>query len=128
MKPAWLKNAVIYQIYPQSFQDSNNDGIGDINGITQRLDYIKSIGVNTIWLNPCFDSPFADAGYDVRDFSKVAPRYGTNDDLFKLFRTAKSKGLKVILDLVAGHTSVEHQWFIESAKTEKTNTPIFISG
>ena len=119
MKPAWLKNAVIYQIYPQSFQDSNADGIGDINGIIQRLDYIKSIGINTIWLNPCFDSPFADAGYDVRDFLKVAPRYGSNDDLVKLFRTAKSKGLKVILDLVAGHTSVEHQWFIESAKPEK---------
>ncbi len=119
MKPEWLKDAVIYQIYPQSFQDTNVDGIGDFDGIIQRLDYIKSIGVNTIWLNPCFDSPFEDAGYDVRDFLKAAPRYGSNDDLVKLFKQAKSKGLKVILDLVAGHTSIQHQWFVESAKPEK---------
>lgn len=116
MKPAWLTDAVIYQIYPQSYQDSNGDGIGDFQGIASRLDYIKSIGVNVIWLNPCFDSPFGDAGYDVRDFMKVAPRYGTNDDLADLIKQASEKGIRIILDLVAGHTSIEHPWFVESAK------------
>ena len=119
MKPEWLKDAVIYQIYPQSFQDTNADGIGDFNGIIQRLNYIKSIGVNTIWMNPCFDSPFFDAGYDVRDFYKTAPRYGTNDDLKKLFRAAHKQGIRVVLDLVAGHTSMDNQWFVESSKPER---------
>ena len=118
MKPEWLKEAVIYQIYPQSFQDSNGDGIGDFQGIINRLDYIKSIGVNTIWMNPCFDSPFFDAGYDVRDFYKTAPRYGSNDDLKALFGAAHGKGIRVILDLVAGHTSIDNEWFVESAKPE----------
>ena len=77
----WLKNAIFYEIYPQSFNDSNGDGIGDFEGIIQKLDYIKDMGFNALWLNPCFDSPFGDAGYDVRDYLKTAPRYGTNDDL-----------------------------------------------
>ena len=76
--PQWLKNAVFYEIYPQSFYDSNDDGIGDINGITQKLDYIKGLGFNALWLNPCYLSPFMDAGYDVQDYRLVAPRYGTN--------------------------------------------------
>ena len=118
MTPEWLKDAVIYQIYPQSFQDTNADGIGDFDGIIQRLNYIKSIGVNTIWMNPCFDSPFFDAGYDVRNFYKAAKRYGTNNDLKNLFEAAHNKGIRVILDLVAGHTSIDNQWFIESSKPE----------
>ena len=77
----WLKNAVFYEIYPQSFKDSNGDGIGDINGIIEKLDYVCELGATAIWLNPCFASPFYDAGYDVEDFYKVAPRYGTNEDL-----------------------------------------------
>ena len=115
----WIKDAVIYQIYPQSYLDSNGDGIGDLPGIIEKLDYIKSIGVNMIWLNPCFDSPFNDAGYDVSDFYKVAPRYGTNKDLKKLFKEAHKRGLRVCLDLVAGHTSVECNWFKKSALHEK---------
>ncbi len=117
--PGWLKNAVFYEIYPQSFYDSNNDGIGDIPGIIAKLDYIESLGVNAIWLNPCFESPFQDAGYDVSDYCKVAPRYGTNEDLVELFREAGRRGIKVILDLVAGHTSIEHPWFKESSKSAK---------
>ncbi|MBN2642817.1 MAG: hypothetical protein JXR78_14280 [Victivallales bacterium] len=117
--PRWLEDAVFYEIYPQSFYDTNGDGIGDLPGVIQKLDYIKSLGVNAIWLNPCFESPFQDAGYDVSDFRKVAARYGSNDDLKELFDRAHAMGMKVILDLVAGHTSVEHPWFQESMQAEK---------
>ena len=119
MSAAWLKDAVFYEVYPQSFYDSNGDGIGDINGITEKLDYIQKLGCNALWLNPCFDSPFKDAGYDVRDYRKVAPRYGTNEDLYRLFETAHKKGMRVLLDLVPGHTSEEHPWFLESQRTER---------
>ena len=87
--PAWVHHAVVYQIYPQTFYDSNGDGIGDLPGIIQKLDYVKSLGVDAIWLNPFFDSPFNDAGYDIRDYYKVAPRYGTNDDARRLFMEAQ---------------------------------------
>ncbi len=109
--PEWLQKAVFYQIYPQSFYDSNDDGIGDIPGIIQKLDYIESLGVNALWINPCFVSPFDDAGYDVVDYYTVAPRYGTNDDLKQLFEEALNRGIRILLDLVPGHTSVEHPWF-----------------
>ena len=118
MAPAWLKDAVFYEIYPQSFCDSNGDGIGDIPGIISKLDYVKSLGCNALWLNPCFDSPFLDAGYDVRDYKKVAPRYGTNADLEALLRQAHEKGIRVLLDLVPGHTSDTHPWFQASAREE----------
>lgn len=117
--PNWLNDAIFYEIYPQSFQDTNGDGVGDIPGITKRLDYILSLGCNALWINPCFDSPFKDAGYDVRDYKKVAPRYGSNDDLIHLFEEAHRRGIHVLLDLVAGHTSEEHPWFRESQKAEK---------
>lgn len=118
--PKWLKSAVFYQVYPQSYYDSNNDGIGDIPGIIKKLDYIKSLGCNAVWVNPCFVSPFGDAGYDVADFCKVAPRYGANADLKRLFSEAKRKGIRIILDLVAGHTSIEHPWF-KASSTDKQN-------
>jgi Glycosidases len=114
--PEWVHNAVFYQIYPQSFYDSNGDGIGDLNGIIQKLDYVKSLGVNAIWLNPFFDSPFNDAGYDIRDYYKVAPRYGTNEDAKRLFAEAHKRGLKVIFDYVITYTAIDHPWFIESCK------------
>ncbi len=116
--PAWLKDAVFYEIYPQSFKDSNGDGIGDIQGIISKLGYISELGCNALWINPCFDSPFKDAGYDVRDYKKVAPRYGTNKDLYELFSEAHKRGIHVLLDLVPGHTSEEHKWFKESKKAE----------
>jgi maltose alpha-D-glucosyltransferase/alpha-amylase len=112
--PDWLKKAVFYQIYPQSFYDSNADGIGDIPGIIAKLDYIASLGVNAVWINPCFVSPFADAGYDVADYYQVAPRYGTNADLERLFSEAGRRGIRILLDLVPGHTSIEHPWFKQS--------------
>ena len=119
MSTQWLKDAVFYEIYPQSFYDTNGDGIGDFNGIIEKLDYIRSLGCNALWINPCFDSPFKDAGYDVRDYKKVAPRYGTNNDLYRLFGEAHKKGIRVLLDLVPGHTSEEHEWFRQSQKAEK---------
>jgi len=117
--PSWLKDSVFYEIYPQSFYDSNGDGIGDIQGIIQKLDYVQSLGCNAIWLNPIYDSPFWDAGYDVRDHKKVAERYGTNEDLFDLFNKAHAMNMHVILDLVPGHTAIDHPWFIEAKKAEE---------
>ena len=118
MGPTWLKDAIFYEIYPQSFQDSNDDGIGDIPGIIDRLDYVAGLGCNALWINPCFDSPFMDAGYDVRDYKLVAPRYGTNEDLVRLFREAHARGMHVLLDLVPGHTSDQHPWFKASAQAD----------
>ncbi len=118
-KPEWLEDAIFYQIYPQSFYDSNGDGIGDIPGIIEKLDYIQSLGVTACWLNPCFASPFQDAGYDVADYYRVAERYGTNDDLRQLFEAARQRGIRILLDLVPGHTSIQHPWFIESCKPDR---------
>ena len=119
MAATWIKDAVFYEIYPQSFLDTNGDGIGDLDGITEKLDYVKGLGCNAIWLNPCFDSPFKDAGYDVRDYCRVAPRYGCNNDLYRLFGEAHKRGMRVVLDLVIGHTSEEHPWFRESQRAER---------
>jgi glycosidase len=118
-KPAWLEEAVFYEIYPQSYYDTNGDGIGDLPGIISKLDYIQSLGITGVWINPCFVSPFQDAGYDVADYYQVAPRYGTNDDLKRLFSEAKQRGIRVLLDLVPGHTSIDHAWFKESCKPER---------
>jgi glycosidase len=117
--PAWLEGAVFYQIYPQSFFDTNGDGIGDIPGIIAKLDYLQSLGVTACWLNPCFESPFLDAGYDVANYYQVAPRYGTNLDLQNLFEEAHRRGIRILLDLVPGHTSIQHPWFIESCRHER---------
>ena len=117
--PAWLEQAVFYQIYPQSFYDSNGDGVGDIPGITRKLDYLHWLGVNALWINPCFESPFCDAGYDISDYYTVARRYGTNADLETLFARAGDRGIRVLLDLVPGHTSVEHSWFKASCRRER---------
>ena len=116
---SWLDSSVFYEIYPQSFNDTNADGIGDIPGIIEKLDYICELGCNALWLNPCFASPFGDAGYDVADYLTVAPRYGTNEDLVRLFDEAHARGMHVLLDLVPGHTSIEHPWFQASCKAEK---------
>lgn len=118
MSASWLRDAVFYEIYPQSFRDSNGDGIGDLPGITEKLPYVKSLGCNALWINPCFDSPFKDAGYDVRDYKKIAPRYGTNEDMAQLCRRAHALGIRVLLDLVPGHTSEEHEWFRKSGEAE----------
>lgn len=114
--PTWLRDAVLYQIYPQSFADSNGDGIGDLRGIAEHLDHLAWLGVTTVWLNPCFASPMRDAGYDVADYLTVDPRYGDNDDLVNLVDRARERGIRVLLDLVPGHTSDTHPWFVTSAR------------
>ena len=109
----WWETAVIYQIYPRSFQDSNSDGIGDLNGITSRLDYIANLGVDAIWISPFFKSPQKDFGYDVSDYCDIAPEYGTLNDFKRLLSTAHSLGLKLMVDIVAAHSSDQHPYFQE---------------
>ncbi|KAF2003443.1 glycoside hydrolase family 13 protein [Amniculicola lignicola CBS 123094] len=116
----WWKDGVVYQIYPASFKDSNNDGIGDLPGIISELDYIKSIGVDTIWICPMYDSPQVDMGYDISDYENVYPPYGTVDDMDKLIAETHARGMRVILDLVVNHTSDQHKWFQES-RSSKTS-------
>lgn len=109
--PSWVDTAVFYQIYPQTFYDSNGDGVGDLEGIIQKLDYIKGLGISALWLNPFFESPFRDGGYDITDYYAVAPRYGTNDDAKRLFEEIHKRGMHVIFDYVASYTSIDHPWF-----------------
>jgi alpha-glucosidase len=113
-KQDWWKNAVIYEIYPRSFQDSNGDGIGDLNGITARLDYLKDLGVDAIWLTPVYPSPQADFGYDISDYKNIDPQYGTLKDFDRLVAEADKRHIRVIMDMVMNHTSDEHKWFLES--------------
>jgi alpha-glucosidase len=110
----WWKTAVIYQIYPRSFQDSNDDGVGDLNGIRRRLPYLAALGVDAVWVSPFYPSPMADFGYDVADYCDVDPRFGTLADCKSLIEEAHALGLKVILDFVPNHTSDQHPWFVES--------------
>ena len=110
----WWKHAVIYEIYPRSFQDSNGDGVGDLNGITERLDYLQSLGVDAIWLSPIYPSPQVDFGYDISDYENVDPQYGTLADFDKLVAEAKKRDIRIIMDMVMNHTSDKHAWFVES--------------
>jgi oligo-1,6-glucosidase len=114
----WWSNAVVYQIYPRSFQDSNNDGYGDIPGIISRLDYLKDLGVDVLWLSPVYKSPQMDNGYDISDYEQIDPKSGTWEDMDELFRQAHARGLKVIMDLVVNHTSDEHPWFQASRNAD----------
>ena len=116
----WWKKEVGYQIYPRSFYDSNNDGIGDLNGITAKQDYLKELGITLIWVCPIFKSPMDDNGYDISDYYDVNPEFGTKEDLEKLIAEAEKRGIKVILDLVINHTSDEHEWFLEALKNPES--------
>jgi alpha-glucosidase len=120
MKDMWWKHAVIYEIYPRSFQDSNGDGIGDLNGITQRLHYLKDLGVDAIWITPMYPSPQVDFGYDIADYTAIDPQYGTMADFDRLVKEAKARDIRVIMDFVPNHTSDQHPWFIES-RSSRTN-------
>lgn len=110
----WWHKSIIYQIYPRSFHDSNNDGIGDLKGIISKLDYLQWLGVNAVWISPIYPSPMADFGYDITDYKGVDPIFGTMSDFDELLQKAHEKGIKVILDLVPNHTSDQHPWFLES--------------
>lgn len=112
----WWKEAVFYQIYPRSFYDTNNDGIGDLRGIIEKLDYLKDLGVDALWLSPIYDSPNDDNGYDIRDYRKIMTEFGTMEDFDELLSKAHEKGLKLIMDLVVNHTSDEHEWFVKGLK------------
>ena len=114
----WWKEAVVYQIYPRSFMDSNGDGIGDINGIRQKLDYIKNLGVDVIWISPFYQSPGVDNGYDISDYQAINPEFGTMEDFDAMLKEAHEKGLKIVVDLVVNHTSNQHKWFLESRKSK----------
>ena len=116
----WWKKEVGYQIYPRSFYDSNNDGIGDLNGITEKLDYLKDLGITLIWVCPIFKSPMDDNGYDISDYYDVNPEFGTKEDLEKLIAKAEKRGIKIILDLVINHTSDEHEWFLEALRNPES--------
>ncbi|KRN80873.1 glycoside hydrolase family 13 protein [Ligilactobacillus acidipiscis] len=115
--PKWFQDSVVYQIYPRSFQDSNSDGIGDLNGISQRLPYLKKLGVDVLWLNPIYKSPDVDNGYDIADYETIQPVYGTMSDFNKLLAQIHENGLKLVMDLVVNHTSDQHKWFQESKKS-----------
>ena len=117
-QPRWWKEAIVYQVYPRSFKDSNGDGIGDLKGITSELDYIQGLGINAIWLSPHFDSPNADNGYDIRDYRKVMTEFGTMADFDELLKGVKQRHMKLVLDLVVNHSSDEHAWFVESRKSK----------
>ncbi len=117
MVKKWWKEAVIYQIYPRSFMDSNGDGIGDLKGITSRLDYLKKLGVDVIWLSPVYQSPNDDNGYDISDYKAIMDEFGTMDDFDELLVEAHKRGIKIVMDLVVNHTSDEHKWFVESRKS-----------
>lgn len=121
MKKTWWKEAIVYQIYPRSFYDSNEDGIGDLPGVIKKLDHIKSLGVDVIWLCPVYDSPNDDNGYDIRDYYSIMEEFGTMDDFDLLLDEVHRRGMKLIMDLVANHSSDEHAWFVES-RSSKTNS------
>ena len=113
----WWKEAIVYQIYPRSFQDSDGDGIGDLRGIISRLDYLKSLGINAVWLNPVYESPNDDNGYDVSDYRGIMKDFGTMKDFDELLKGMHDRGIKVVMDLVVNHSSDEHEWFKQNITT-----------
>jgi oligo-1,6-glucosidase len=119
-KRQWWEEAVIYQIYPRSFKDSDGDGIGDLPGLISELDYIASLGVDAVWVNPVYLSPGLDNGYDISDFRRIDAQYGTMEDMLRLIDGLHNRGMKIIMDMVLNHTSDQHEWFIE-ARSSRTN-------
>src|SRR5215204_2153614 len=113
-KQLWWQTGITYQIYPRSFQDSNHDGVGDIKGIIQRLDYLKWLGISAIWVSPIYPSPMADFGYDISDYTAVHPLFGSMTEFEELLREAHKRGIKLILDMVPNHSANQHPWFLES--------------
>ncbi len=119
MKKEWWQEKVAYQIYPKSFLDTKGNGIGDLRGIIGKLDYLKGLGIDIIWISPCFLSPLADQGYDIADYYKIDPRFGTNEDMDELISEAKKRDMYILLDLVVNHCSDEHEWFKKAVADPK---------
>ena len=118
MERKWWKEAVVYQIYPRSFMDSNGDGVGDINGIISKLDYLKELGVDVVWLCPIYRSPNDDNGYDISDYQDIMEEFGTMEDFDRMLQGMHDRGIRLVMDLVVNHTSDEHPWFIESRSSK----------
>ena len=116
MEKKWWQDKVAYQIYPKSFYDTNGDGIGDLPGIIEKLDYLKELGVDIVWLSPCYRSPLADQGYDISDYYDIDPRFGTMEDMDRLIAEAKKRNMYIVMDLVVNHCSDEHEWFKKACK------------
>ncbi len=114
MKQIWWKESVVYQVYPRSFKDSNGDGIGDLRGIINKLDYLKELGIDVLWLSPVYKSPNDDNGYDISDYQEIMDEFGSMVDLDELFAQVHQRGMRLLMDLVVNHTSDEHHWFVES--------------
>ena len=125
-KDTWWQHTTVYQIYPRSYQDSDGDGTGDLKGIESRLDYIKDLGVETIWLSPIFTSPMKDFGYDISDFIDIDPIFGTLEDFISLLDQAHLRNMKIILDFVPNHSSDEHEWFLKSVAREEPYTDYYV--
>ena len=119
MNKTWWKESVVYQIYPRSFCDSNGDGIGDLKGIQSKLDYLKELGINVIWMSPVYKSPNDDNGYDISDYQDIMTEFGTMEDFDELLAAAHERGIRIVMDLVVNHTSDEHPWFIESRSSKE---------
>ncbi len=117
MEKRWWKECVVYQIYPRSFCDSNGDGIGDIRGITSKMDYLKELGIDVVWLSPVYQSPNDDNGYDISDYQAIMEEFGTMEDFDEMLSAAHERGIRLVMDLVVNHTSDEHAWFVESRKS-----------
>ena len=122
----WWKETVVYQIYPRSFKDTNGDGVGDIYGIIEKLDYLQDLGVGALWLSPVYQSPNEDNGYDISDYKKLNPDFGTMEEMEKLIAEAKNRGIRIIMDLVINHTSSEHEWFKKSRENDQKYKDYYI--
>ena len=125
MEKKWWHDKVAYQIYPKSFYDSNGDGIGDLQGIISKLDYLKDLGVDILWISPIYPSPFADQGYDISDYYNIDPAFGTLEDMDELIREAHKRQMYILMDLVVNHCSDEHEWFEKPVQIHMENTAIF---
>lgn len=128
MEKHWWQEVVVYQIYPRSFKDSNGDGIGDLPGIIEKLDYLETLGIGAIWLSPVYQSPNDDNGYDISDYEAIMTEFGTMADMDRLIEEAKKRKIEIIMDLVVNHTSDEHRWFIEAKKARRTPTETIMYG
>ncbi len=128
MEKHWWQEVVVYQIYPRSFKDSSGDGIGDLPGIIEKLDYLETLGIGAIWLSPVYQSPNDDNGYDISDYEAIMTEFGTMADMDRLIEEAKKRKIEIIMDLVVNHTSDEHRWFIEAQKARRIPTETIMYG